>query len=70
MEVLRQFDSLVLEPWELQDFFTTLLAAVKFLHKDSDVNVRQKIGQMVLTSHPLDKSQSEARTSHKRSAFL
>jgi hypothetical protein len=30
----------VLELWVLQEFFTKLLAAVKFLRKDIDMNVR------------------------------
>ena len=39
-ETAPLFKSVVLELWVLQEFFAKLLAAVKFLHKDSDINVR------------------------------
>ena len=39
-ETAPLFKSVVLELWVLQEFFAKLLAAVKFLHKDIDMNVR------------------------------
>jgi hypothetical protein len=40
LETAPLFKSVVLELWVLQEFFTKLLAAVKFLRKDIDMNVR------------------------------
>lgn len=58
-------------PWVLQDFCTTLHEAVKFLHKEINMNVRL-LGSVVVAFNILwtNHIKSETRTPHKSDAFL